>query len=83
MEKVIQTSKGEFKVRELTIEEGMDFDVNLQEKDRAMSFAVKCIEPKITLDDFKKLSFKEGLSLINAANEINGLTDFQKPATKD
>ena len=83
MEKVVQTSKCEFKIKELTIDNGFDFDKNLSEKDKAMSFAVKCIEPAITLEEFKKLSFKDGLLLINAANEINGLTDFQKPVTKD
>jgi hypothetical protein len=79
MEKIIETSKGSFKIRELTIEEGLGMDPAISEKDRTFDFAVKCIEPKMTIEEFKKIGFRDGIALINAVNEVNGLTDFQKP----
>jgi len=82
MEKIITTSKGDFKVRELTIEEGMDLSVDKDPTTKSFEFTIKCLEPKLTLEEFKKFPFREGLKLIQAVNEVNGLADFQQPTTK-
>jgi hypothetical protein len=83
MEKIVETSKGTFTVRELTIDEGLNMSPEGEPKEKTFEFVVKCIEPKITVEELKKFGFKEGLALINAVNEINGLTDFQKPVVKN
>ena len=80
MEKIVKTSKGDFKVRELTIDEGLDIKQEGEVKQRTYELVLKCVEPQISLEEFKKLSFKEGIALINAVNEVNGLGDFQNPA---
>ena len=79
MEKSIQTSKGEFKVKEISIDEGLSMDQSLSGKDETYDFVVRCLEPKMSIEDFKKLSMTEGVKIITACNEVNGLLDFQKP----
>ena len=57
----------------------MDFSPDENPKNKTFEFIVKCIEPKLTIEEIKKMPFREGLALINAVNEENGLSDFQKP----
>lgn len=81
MEKSIEISGQTFKIRELTIEEGLNFTSTTNPKEATFEFVLKClIEPKLTLEEIKKLSFKEGLKLITAVNDLNGMSqDFTKP----
>ena len=83
MEKTISTSKGEIKIKELTLDEGLDMDQTGDAKEKTYKFVIKCIEPKLTIDEIKQLSFREGLLLINTVNEVNGLSDFQNPTIKN
>lgn len=79
MSRIVKIGEIEYSIKELTIGEGLDLSPEGNTKDKTFEFAIKCIEPKLTLDEFKKLSFREGLKLITAVNEVNGLSDFQSP----
>ncbi len=81
MSRKIKVGEVEYTVRELTIEEGLDLSPEGDSKTKTFQFATKCIEPKLTVEEFKNLPFREGLKLITAVNEENGLTDFQNPMT--
>jgi hypothetical protein len=72
-----------YKIKELTIDEGLDFEKDKTPKERTFEFVVKCIEePKMTIEEFKKLPFAVGTLLITKVNEINGITqDFLSPTT--
>lgn len=83
MEKIVETSKGTFKINELTIDEGLNMSAEGDSKEKTFEFVIKCIEPKVTIEELKKFGFKDGLALINAVNEVNGLSDFQKPVVKN
>ena len=83
MEKIVKTSKGDIKIKELTLDEGLNVTPDGDAKSKTYEFVVKCIDPKLTIEEVKNLPFREGLALINAVNEVNGLSDFQKPTTSN
>jgi len=77
MEKEVIIGSKKFTIRELLAIEvdGINFD------DKA-----EAIKKQIVLstgmndEDYKKLTIKERLTIVNVMNELNGLVDFQKPA---
>lgn len=83
MEKEVEISGRTFKIKELTIDEGLNFKPNSDAKQSTFDFVLTCIvSPIITIDEFKAMPFRDGLKLITAINELNGLTqDFTKSMT--
>ena len=81
MEKEIEINGKKYKIRELTIDEGLNFQPSEDTKKATYEFVLKSlVEPQLTIDELKALPFKEGLKLIQEVNALNGLSgDFTQP----
>ena len=80
-EKEIEINGTKYRIRELSLEEGLNFKQAEDPKETTYEFVSKAlVEPKLTPEELKKLSFKEGIKVINIVNELNGLTQgFSNP----
>lgn len=73
----ILVNEKKFKIRELLAIELDDIDWN--DKNLAVKKQVM-LSTGISEDDYKKLTVKERLKIVNAINDVNGFSDFQTPA---
>ena len=81
MEEIVEAGGKNYKIRELTLEEGMISSAVDDPKQATYEFVSKClVEPTLSAEEIKKLPFREGLKLVQAVQLLNGLSkDFTKP----
>lgn len=76
MKKEIKVGERTFVVRELLAVE-MD-GINFDDKVKAIKEQVM-ISTGLSEEEYKLLTVKERFSIVQTMNEVNGLSDFQKP----
>lgn len=76
MEKKLIIGNKEYLAKELTYLQGLEL-IDLSKKEQAKKMIL--YSTGITEEELEKLSFKEGILLQGAVNEVNDLTNFQNP----
>ena len=70
-----------FKVRELLATE---LDAALEKKDQKEILKGEVLSSTgLTEEEYSKLTVKERLSIVQAINQLNGISDFQKSSSQD
>ena len=77
MQKEIEVNGKKFVVRELLAidVDGIDFNNKIEAIKKQV-----VLSTSMTEEEYKNLTIKERLLIINEINAINGLSDFQQPA---